>query len=216
MTKTVDPVALAASASLAQYEAAGGECHSIENQRILSRLVEREVLHCLSSTVAYVAAVACETPNDAVDYDEVLSLCTGQDWETPGTAELEGMDQDDLISFCDEHQLFADAVEETPFDSDSEVDHMRQCVRDMFEADWKSFCENRDIDPEDVEVYEHWAVTSWFKKTLAEHNQITGEMLDFDVWGRCTTGQAISMDGCIAEIAASMQILDGQAHSWKD
>ena len=38
---------------LSEYSAAGGDCHSAVNQRILSRLVHREVMHCLSCTVSH-------------------------------------------------------------------------------------------------------------------------------------------------------------------
>ena len=34
------------------------------------------------------------------------------------------------------------------------------------------------------------------------------------VWGRCTTGQAILLDGVITRICADMGILEGQEYAW--
>lgn len=53
--------------------------------------------------------------------------------------------------------------------------------------------------------YAHWAVSTW----LAEKLQAQGERVDTDfaglnIWARTTTGQAISMDGCIKRIYAEM------------
>ena len=63
--RPVDAAALAESTTLEQYISAGG-CHdSLANNRILAALIEREVLHCISSTVQFAAATtelheACE------------------------------------------------------------------------------------------------------------------------------------------------------------
>lgn len=75
-------------------------------------------------------------------------------------------------------------------------------------------CDEFGIEPIEHEAYEHWIVTEWFGSKLAEHGEIVGEFMGFTIWGRCTTGQAISMDGVIAEIAESMGILEGQEHEW--
>lgn len=126
---------------------------SAVNQRILSRLVEREVLHCISSTVDHFVRHP-DSCVGGVDYDNILSLCSGE------------------------------------FNVDGIL--------------------------EEHEALEHWAVTNWFSAKLAAHGQIVGELLDFDVWGRCCSGQSISQDCVIAEIASEMGILDGQEYSWAE
>lgn len=69
------------------------------------------------------------------------------------------------------------------------------------------FCESAvvQIDPYQREVFEHWIVSDWFAEKLAAH----GEKVDTDfagmtVWARCTTGQAISMDGVVQQIYREM------------
>ena len=63
------------------------------------------------------------------------------------------------------------------------------------------YVENEDGEEDYIEIYEYWAVSGW----LAERLQSKGERVDCDfhglcVWGRTTTGQAISMDGVIREL----------------
>jgi hypothetical protein len=208
---------------LSEYSDAGGDCHSAVNQRILSRLVDREVLHCISSTVSHLMA-----HSDGLDYDELMALCTGDDWETPGTYHAQHeADRSELIEWLIEQNVelpneFGELVnEDDPATEDLDEagtltdDELRTMVVDNT-GDWQEYCDKFRVDPESVEAYEHWAITSWFKARLAERGEITGELLDFDVWGRTCTGQAISLDYVIASIAAEMQILDGQVHSWAE
>jgi len=66
-----------------------------------------------------------------------------------------------------------------------------------------------DEDSEEGEVFhevlEHWIVSDWLGRKLLEH----GEAVELDfygvcVWGRCTSGQAIAIDGVIEDIAKSI------------
>lgn len=58
-----------------------------------------------------------------------------------------------------------------------------------------------DISEAEAEVYEHWIVTDWLAGKLA----LKGETIERDfhgltIWGRCCTGQAISLDDVICTI----------------
>lgn len=185
-----------------------------ENQRICSKLVEREVLHCISSTVNHFTQNP-EACVDGISYDDdIIPLCQADDWETPGRDHIDSeMDRDDLIDYCQREALITlDDDDQT----DLSDDDLRKLASENASNDWQKFCQDNRIDPEQVEAYEHWAVSSWFKSKLAEQGQITGELLDFDVWGRCTTGQAISIDEVIWSIANEMEILVGQKNSWAE
>ena len=66
-------------------------------------------------------------------------------------------------------------------------------------------CETDGLDAHELEVYEHWAVSTW----LTEKLQAAGERVDTDfaglnVWARTTTGQAISIDAVIERITREM------------
>lgn len=69
---------------------------------------------------------------------------------------------------------------------------------------------------EERDVYEHWIVTDWLGDMLAKRGETVGDLFDFTIWGRTCTGQAIKLDEVIADIAAELEILHGQAHEWKN
>lgn len=72
--------------------------------------------------------------------------------------------------------------------------------------DHQKFCHELDIDADEYEsdVYEHWIVSNWLARKLAERGEVTGDVCGMTIWGRCTTGQAISMDYVIQQIAAEL------------
>ena len=82
------------------------------------------------------------------------------------------------------------------------------------EKDYEEFCREHDIEPDEHEVYEHWIVTDYFARKLKEQGETVGEVCGLTIWGRCATGQAISMDGVITRIARDMEILEGQRYDW--
>ena len=57
---------------------------------------------------------------------------------------------------------------------------------------------------EELEIYEYWAVSEWLAEQLEEQGEIIFEYLDFNVWGRQYTGQAIKMDEVIENIAKKL------------
>lgn len=80
---------------------------------------------------------------------------------------------------------------------------LRAAVADMVD-DWEWVGREFDRDPEQRVAYEHWIVSNWLARKLAAEGEITGEFAGLTIWGRCTTGQAISMDGVIQSLAAEL------------
>lgn len=66
-------------------------------------------------------------------------------------------------------------------------------------------------DPDsDQEVFEHWIVSDWLAYQLEQRGEvIERDFYNLTLWGRTTTGQAISMDSVIAciydELAAPIE-----------
>lgn len=58
-----------------------------------------------------------------------------------------------------------------------------------------------DENGEYPEIFEFWAVSDWLYEKLEERGEVVFEMLDFNVWGRQCTGQAICLDGIIQKLA---------------
>jgi hypothetical protein len=66
-------------------------------------------------------------------------------------------------------------------------------------------CHASNVEPYDREVYEHWAVSTWLaEKLAAKGERVDTDFSNLNVWARTTTGQAISMDSVIRAIAAEM------------
>ena len=87
---------------------------------------------------------------------------------------------------------------------DSAIESVMPDIREAvwkITSDYESICTNHDLDYEYTDVYEHWIVSYWLSRRLAEKGEITGEVCGLTVWGRCTTGQHISCDGVIETIA---------------
>lgn len=58
-----------------------------------------------------------------------------------------------------------------------------------------------DENDEPIDIYEYWIVTKWFADKLKEQNEVIEDNFHgLTIWGRTTTGQAISMDSVIQEI----------------
>jgi len=74
-----------------------------------------------------------------------------------------------------------------------------------------------DDEPEmgSQEIYEYWAVSDMLYKDLKAKGHPVWDSGSTLVWGRCTSGQAILLDGVITEICKEMEILEGQASSWE-
>jgi hypothetical protein len=86
-------------------------------------------------------------------------------------------------------------------------DTIREKVAALVEAEaegWQKVCDDNRLDPEQREAYEHWIVSGWLAHRLADKGELTGEVCGLTIWGRCTTGQSISIDGVIEEITREL------------
>lgn len=183
------------TATLDDYRAADGSPASTANQAIVRRLVDREVVYCVSSLVYELTQQAEHFPDYAddladawrglPDYDEAA---TEAGWE----------------SFTDEHGA--------------------ACWRDTEDGQtWagsaEDVCREFDIDANDhePEVFEHWIVSDFLADRLEANGQrVLRDFFGFTIWGRTTSGQAILLDHVIQQIAAEMQILVGQRNDWSE
>lgn len=157
---------------------------SYEQEREISSFVSREVIYCVSALVSTLAKTAAESGKlaDGTYYDNILEICVQDDWESP--ARENGWEQKE------DGQIYKD------IEGDSENEESER-----YADDWRDACEQDNLDPYTVEAYEHWIVSNW----LADKLEAKGEMIGRDIcgltiWGRTTTGQAISMDSVIQEI----------------
>lgn len=140
-------------------------------QRLVGEFVNREVHYNVSTLISDLAK------NDAGEYwDNILAVCVTDDWQT--AAEDAGW----------RYNFDAGAMNHD--DHDPHLDHT-----------WQDICEEFDIEPHQIEAYEHWIVSDW----LADQLESMSEMVSKDihgltVWGRTTTGQSILLDRVICDI----------------
>lgn len=64
--------------------------------------------------------------------------------------------------------------------------------------------------------YEYYIVSGYLGERLRQHGAPVMERWGGWIWGREATGQSITLDSVIVQIARDMEILEGQAHSWEN
>lgn len=189
---------------------------TIDNQRICAKLVDREVIACASPLVYELLRHSEVARTLGIDEDELLGLASTIDYEQAardwvsdaGPEALENAFGWDIVDVDPD----GDAMESLRRQADDELD--KHSAAEFLQK----FCLDNDIDTGDYgrEAYEHWIVTSYLADKLREKGEIVGELFGWNIWGRCATGQAISMDGVIQQIASDMEILSGQKYEWKE
>lgn len=156
-------------------------------QEAARKLVDREVVYCVSALVSELASAYGDTTGRNIGelVEQASELCAPvQDYES--AAQEEGWQQAD---------------EGAPFDFYRNGDDFETAEA----SDWQDLCYLQNIEPHDCEVYEHWIVSRW----LADKLEARGEKVDRDfagltVWARTTTGQAILLDGVIRDIVRDL------------
>ena len=150
-----------------------------EYQHNLDKFVQREVRYCVSTLIYDLVRSEHAYCDDYVD--DLLAVTSTLDYEAAARA--------DGWRFCEKSQSFVkDFVD-------------GRTLYEFGATDWVDVCDSENIEPEHREALEHWIVSDWLADRLAER----GEMVSHDlhgltVWGRCCSGQAISLDGVICAI----------------
>lgn len=160
--------------------------NSTVNQSIKEKFVRREVVQNVNELMQHL--IQSEDKGDY--YDEIMNVCSTPDYEN--AAEYEGW----ILN--EDTEQYEKEGEENTYETAQEV------------------CENENIDYDYIEAYEFWSVTDYLAKKLEEKGEMVEEIFGLNVWGRCTTGQAILLDHVISVICEDMEILQGQKYSWED
>lgn len=95
----------------------------------------------------------------------------------------------------------------------SVIDTLREKVKELV-TDHEEVAREYGLDPDRNEVYEHWTIPEgWTARDLREQGEVVFDFGGMRIWGRMTTGQAISMDGTIQQIVKG---LDENHWIWSD
>jgi hypothetical protein len=214
-----------------------------QNQEIKGRFVAREIYCNVNSLVEYCLKKGFEDSESPVTHDEIENFYAYPEYMGT-YASFEGGTSDerdaeisrlkDILEELTENREIEDvrqSIEEIDenYGEDKVSAHKEGAMGGRVISDeygrWlsnKSKAETiikeiedlEDLEEESQEVFEWWAVSSWLFEKLKEKGCVVVEAGSCHVWGRCTTGQAILLDGVIGRICSEMEILEGQRNSW--
>ena len=95
-----------------------------------------------------------------------------------------GVDADAIIKLLRQYDVLCE---------DEDIQH---CIEQVWDQVYRE-----ELRPE---VYEYWAIDSWFASMLSERGCQIYKHGGTTIWGRETTGQAISIDGVVREIVRDL------------
>ena len=155
----------------------------------IDQFIKREVIHNVSMTIEALRENALSMEdglqlyesNEAIDYEGTFQVWYGN---------LDDEEITELIKYYD--------IDD--FETDFEYS-----LKKIFDEDRDKFISENSIEPETIEVFEHWAVTSFLANKLETAGEkIIWDILDFKaVWCRTTTGQQLTSDEVIEDIYKS-------------
>jgi hypothetical protein len=127
-------------------------------------------------------------------------------WEFSGTCEEADeleigdiTDKDNLLSYLVELEVITEG------DELYSVDTIDEAFEVATADSWEELADDENIEPDELEAYEHWVVTNWLASGLKDLGEVVRKIYGFNVWARCETGQAISADRVIQEVYTTWQ-----------
>ena len=182
-------------------------------QRACGLWVERNIGQCVSSLMYDVGRnlEECSRIFD-FDYDEAFGWFQKEDYESVVDIFIDDADLNDLETIADmvgdwEGAVYSVlgmspeeyAAEETSEDDQTEdLKALRAKVKALItnDSEYAEIGRHFNLDPDYDEVYEHYIVnSSWAADDLRAYGQIVFEFGGLTIFGRCTTGQSMSLDG---------------------
>jgi DNA-directed RNA polymerase subunit RPC12/RpoP len=166
--------------------------HSNVNQKIVGKLVDREVIRCMSWEIEKLLEINAKLfEADLPSYDDIAQV---YQYVCPD---------------CGHGVQELDEVKNTVVSEDDIEEDVFICpyCKHVAEDEW---------DNEPQEIFEWWLVSEWFADKLKKHGEPILEWGNGTYWGRTCTGQALQLDYVMCRIAEDMEILAGQKNSWED
>jgi len=182
-------------------------------QRACGLWVERNIGHCVSSVMYDVGRnlEECSRIFD-FDYDEAFGWFQKEDYESVVDIFIDDADLDDLETIADMvgdwegavYSVLGMSPEEYAAEETSEGDQtedlkaLRTKVKALItnDSEYEEIGRHFELEPDYNEVYEHYIVnSSWAADDLRAYDQVVFEFGGMTIFGRCTTGQSILLDG---------------------
>lgn len=174
-----------------------GDFNSPKNQRIKEDFIRREVKACVTTEVDYILSKSYGDSSAPYTWDDI------ENYYIDNSEEIE-----ELSEQLEELEEQLEELQENKKDS-SIIEKLKKQIKELEER--KAELEEEESP---ADIYEWWIVSGWLGDKLKEKGEYIIERWGAAIWGRCTTGQAISLDGVISRICSDLEILEGQAHEW--
>lgn len=164
-------------------------------QRACDLWVERNIGQCVSSLMYNVGRnlEECSRIFD-FDYDEAFGWFQREDYEGAVSYHISNLDRDEVVEY-----LTGRSIE---CRDDEDIATLREAMfEDIKSEDLDEYARENGIDPDYDEVYEHYIVnSSWAADDLRAYGQIVFEFGGLTIFGRCATGQSLSLDGWVRRL----------------
>ncbi len=167
------------------------------------RMVDREVLCNVNGIITKLAKCDCSF------VDEHYKLFYASDQISAAIDFITDMSDTEVLD------LFEDAVNKLSDDqivADLLPDEKKadSCAREILTGKMDgetatSVCYAYCVEAYEIEVLEHWAVTSWMADALRKQGENVEDVEGVEVWARTTSGQSIALDGCIQRVWVAMK-----------
>ncbi len=184
------------------------EGNSSANQNIKSKFVSIHVHANVNQMVEFI--LSADNSKAPFTFDDITNFYSYPELvQTHSNFEGGTEDQKDneIERLKDLQSDLFDELEDNNYNEEKrfEIEEKRTQIQDDITG-----LENLETDCQDV--FEWWLVSDFLATKLKEMGHPI--IKDENIWGRCTTGQAILLDYAITKICAEMGILEGQANSW--
>ena len=145
---------------------------------------------CISSEVDYILKKSWEDREAPLSYEDLDFF----DFDTTKEEILYAYDdrETEFKEYANDESTFNRRVKNK---GDFEV-----FLNSLNDDELKELCDHFGIEPAEIEVYEWWVISD----PLAYRLEKQGEIFLNGFWGRCTTGQSISLDYCVIKAFLSM------------
>lgn len=155
------------------------------------KLVEREVIYCVSELISELAGQD--------DYqDNLLELMQKEDYTEPVAWYI-----DSDLTIEESMNWLLDYNTNMPGTGNAK-NQLRAFLAENEDA-MTEFISDHSIDPDIIAALEHYIVSDWFAKKLKGKGGIVGEFMGMTIWG-ATSSSSILLDEVIKEIASDMEI----------
>lgn len=175
---------------------------STENSRyqLADRLVRNEVCYCVSGLISELIKRAFE-PDSIMSEEDAFTLSARAPTADDYREALDCSDMRGRLTVSKGDGVFH-------YETKDEAGDEADCGQGYDETEagaWRAGFDALGLDhPDGSEAFEHWLVSDWLARKLAEKGEsVARDVAGLTVWARCTTGQAIALDSVIQDIATA-------------